>query len=74
MENNAAPTNLNDIEVNLKLNVNDVNIIIGGLRELPHRISDDVIRKVVTQAQGQVPNPNGQQNAGEVPPNFYNKQ
>lgn len=73
MDNNATPTNPNDIEVGLRLNVNDVNIIIGGLRELPHRISDEVIRKVISQAQGQVPNPNAQQNAGEVPANFYNK-
>lgn len=73
---NATPTNSNEIEVTLKLNVNDVNIMITGLRELPHRISDEVLRKIVNQAQSQVPAPNGQQNGGyqQPPPNFYSKQ
>lgn len=71
MENNQ-----NEIKINLELNVNDTNIIIGALRELPHRISDEVLRKVVTQAQAQAGNGQQQQSNGyQTPPaGFYGKQ
>ena len=71
MENNQ-----NDIKINLELNLNDTNIVISALRELPHRVSDDVLRKVVSQAQNQAQN--AQQNAQggyqNPPPAFYSKQ
>ncbi len=41
-------------EVNLHVNVNELNIIIGGLQELPHRVVDGLIRKLVDQAQAQL--------------------
>lgn len=76
MNNNATPQNPNDVEMTITLNLNDVNVVITGLRELPHRISDEVLRKVVTQAQNQAQN--AQQNAQggyqSPPPAFYSKQ
>lgn len=76
MNNNATPQNPNDVEMTLTLNLNDVNVVITGLRELPHRISDEVLRKVVTQAQNQAQS--AQQNAQggyqSPPPAFYSKQ
>lgn len=39
--------------VTLTLNVQEINIVLGALAELPHRVSDALIRKVFTQAQGQ---------------------
>lgn len=39
--------------VTLTLNVQEINIVLGALAELPHRVSDGLIRKVFTQAQGQ---------------------
>lgn len=41
-------------EVNLTLNINEVNAILAALAELPHRVSDGIIRKVYTQANGQM--------------------
>lgn len=38
----------------IEVNVNEVNVIIGALAELPHRVADPVIRKVITQAQEQL--------------------
>lgn len=76
MNNNATPQSPNDVEMTLTLNLNDVNVVITGLRELPHRISDEVLRKVVTQAQNQAQS--AQQNAQggyqSPPPAFYSKQ
>jgi hypothetical protein len=49
--------------ITLELDINEVNLVLGALRELPHRIVNDVLNKVIAQAQTQVP----QQNA-PVPP------
>jgi hypothetical protein len=46
-------------EVKLTLNVQEVNTIIAALAELPHRVSDALIRKVYTQANEQMPNNGG---------------
>lgn len=40
--------------VNLKLNVNELNIVIGGLQELPHRVVDGLLRTIMEQAQAQL--------------------
>lgn len=42
-------------EVNLTLGVQEVNTILAALGELPHRVADGLIRKVFTQANGQLP-------------------
>jgi hypothetical protein len=39
--------------ITLELSVSEVNLVLGALRELPHRVVDNVLQKVVTQAQGQ---------------------
>ena len=41
--------------ITLELNVNEVNLVLGALRELPHRIVNDTLNKVVAQAQSQIP-------------------
>ena len=41
--------------IKLEVNVNDYNLIVAALRELPHRVSDELIKNVVSQAQKQVP-------------------
>jgi len=40
--------------VTIELTVNEVNVVLGALGELPHRVSDPVIRKVFAQAQQQL--------------------
>jgi hypothetical protein len=40
--------------VKLEVNVNELNVILGALQELPHRISDPVLKKVFSQAQEQM--------------------
>jgi hypothetical protein len=44
--------------LNFALSVDEVNIIFRALGELPHRISDPVIRNVMAQAQAQIEKPN----------------
>lgn len=44
---------MND-KVNLELSVNDVNIILSALREMPYRVVNDVINNIVSQAQSQL--------------------
>ena len=48
VENQQAPT------INVELNVNELNIILGGLQELPHRVADPILRKLMQQAQMQL--------------------
>jgi hypothetical protein len=45
--------------VTLTVDVNELNIIMGGLQELPHRIVDAVIKKLFQQAQAQLGQPQG---------------
>jgi hypothetical protein len=40
--------------VTLEVNVNELNIIMGGLQELPHRVVDPLLRKLMEQAQAQL--------------------
>lgn len=44
--------------LNFTLSVDEVNIIFRALGELPHRVSDPVIRNVMAQAQAQIEKPN----------------
>lgn len=40
--------------VTLDLTVNDVNLVLAALQELPHKVSDATIRKIMEQAQAQL--------------------
>jgi hypothetical protein len=53
VENQPAPT------VTLEVNVNELNIIMGGLQELPHRVVDPILKKLFQQAQAQLGQPQG---------------
>jgi hypothetical protein len=44
--------------VNLELAVNDVNLVLAALQELPHKVSDPLLRKIMGQANAQLA-PNG---------------
>ena len=46
-------------KASIVLNVNEINIVLAALQELPHRISDPIIRNVMTQAQAQIKPPVG---------------
>lgn len=52
-ENQPAPT------VTLTVDVNELNIIMGGLQELPHRVVDPLLKKLFQQAQAQLGQPQG---------------
>ena len=45
--------------VNLTVDVNELNIIMGGLQELPLRVVDPVLKKLFQQAQAQLGQPQG---------------
>lgn len=40
--------------VKLELNVNDLNIVMGALQELPHRIVDQLLKNILAQVQPQL--------------------
>jgi hypothetical protein len=46
-------------ELTFNVNVNELNIIIAGLQELPHRVVDSIIKKLFQQAQAQLGQPQG---------------
>jgi hypothetical protein len=50
-ENQAAPT------VTLTVNVNELNVIMTSLQELPHRVVDALLKKLFQQAQSQLGQP-----------------
>lgn len=41
--------------VRLELTIQEVNTVLAALQEMPHRVVDGVLRKVVAQAQAQFP-------------------
>lgn len=43
-----------NVKVNLELGVNDVNVILAALREMPYRAVNELINNVVAQAQKQL--------------------
>ena len=56
VENQQAPQ---APTVNLTVDVNELNIIMGGLQELPHRVVDPILKKLFQQAQAQLGQPQG---------------
>jgi hypothetical protein len=46
-------------DVTLNVNLNELNVIMGGLQELPHRVVDALLRKLMEQAQAQLGQPQG---------------
>ena len=40
--------------VNLTLDVNELNVVLASLQELPHRVADPLLRKLMQQAQEQL--------------------
>lgn len=45
--------------VTITVDVNELNIIMGGLQELPHRVVDPLLKKLFQQAQAQLGQPQG---------------
>lgn len=44
----------NNPELTLVLRVNDINIVLAGLQELPFKVADPLIKNVMQQAQAQL--------------------
>jgi hypothetical protein len=40
--------------VNLEMTVNELNVVMAALQELPHRVADPILRKFMQQAQAQL--------------------
>lgn len=41
-------------ELTLTLCVNDINIVLAGLQELPFKVADPLIKNIMQQAQAQL--------------------
>jgi hypothetical protein len=44
----AAPT------VTLTMDINELNVVVAALQELPHRVVDTILKKLIQQAQEQL--------------------
>ena len=42
------------VEVTIQITVDELNVIFASLQELPHRVVDPILRKVLQQAQSQL--------------------
>ena len=40
--------------VTIQLDINELNVVFASLQELPHRIVDPILRKLMQQAQSQL--------------------
>lgn len=45
--------------VSIEVNVNELNVVFAALQELPHKIADPILRKMLAQAQAQLGQPQG---------------
>ncbi|CAB4142949.1 hypothetical protein UFOVP447_56 [uncultured Caudovirales phage] len=54
VENEAAQPVAANPSVTLEVNVNELNVIIGALQELPHRVVDGLLRKLIDSAKAQL--------------------
>jgi len=43
-------------EVSLRVTVQELNVVMASLQELPHRVADPILRKLMQQAQEQLNN------------------
>ena len=57
------PANQQEQKVSIEFGIQDLNTVMAALQELPHRIADPLLRKIMAQAQAQVQPP-----AGAPPP------
>lgn len=51
---NPQTPQTDDRKVNLTFTVTDINTILASLQELPHRVSDPIIRSLIEQVQPQI--------------------
>ncbi|MDB5343901.1 MAG: hypothetical protein JWP89_2278 [Schlesneria sp.] len=58
---------LEDLNVELRLTVSEVNLLLGALSELPFKVSFGLIQKVRQQAEQQVNNAERTQGGNSVP-------
>jgi hypothetical protein len=59
LDENQQPQAQQVPDVTLTVNVNELNVIMGGLQELPHRVVDPILKKLFQQAQAQLGQPQG---------------
>lgn len=45
-------------QLHITMSVDEINLLFRALGELPHRISDPLIRNLMQQAQAQIEKPN----------------
>jgi hypothetical protein len=55
-ENNELESKPSEPEVSLRVTVQELNIVMASLQELPHRVADPILKKLMQQAQEQLNN------------------
>jgi hypothetical protein len=40
--------------INLEITLNELNVVLGALQELPHRLVDGLLNKLITQGKSQL--------------------
>lgn len=54
MENVQDVTEQQQVQTfTLTMEVNELNVVLSALQELPHRVADPVLKKLISQAQSQ---------------------
>lgn len=43
--------------ITLNVEVNDLNVVFAALQELPYRVADPILKKLLQQAQSQLADP-----------------
>lgn len=48
------PQNQQEQTLRFEVSIQEFNVILGALQEIPHRIADPILKKIFGQAQNQI--------------------
>lgn len=53
-ENVQSQSSPQDPTVKIDFTINELNTVMAGIQELPHRVADPILKKIFAQAQSQL--------------------
>lgn len=45
-----------EVSIKIEFSVDQLNLVVAALRKLPHEVVDDLVRKIISDAQDQINN------------------
>lgn len=54
IDNTVAAQDPKEPTAQIELTINQINVVLAALQELPHRVADPILKTIVAQVQPQV--------------------